>query len=174
MSTQVVPYFFEGQSVRILQIGGQPWWVLADVCRVLHVNNPSDVAERLENDERQRIDLAILDTIEGNPVNGLPGSKLEAWAISESGLYAVILTSRKEEAKRFRRWVTGEVLPKIRQTGTFSVTDPLAYLLNDPAALRVLLLSFNDKVTDLQAQTDAMRPQVAACSATIRTRRRRP
>ena len=97
---------------------GEPWFVLADVCRVLEVGNPSDAARRLDEDEK-----ATLDNIEGRPGHGAQSFAI----ISESGLYSLILTSRKLAAKRFKKWVTAEVLPSIRKTGTYSRT-PVATL----------------------------------------------
>ena len=90
---------------------GEPWFVLADVCRVLEVGNPSDAARRLDEDEK-----ATLDNIEGRPGHGAQSFAI----ISESGLYSLILTSRKLAAKRFKKWVTAEVLPSIRKTDRYA------------------------------------------------------
>lgn len=105
MSAQVIPFDFEDQPVRAMQRDGQSWWVAADVCRVLEIGNPTDAVRRLDPDE------VTLDTIEGNhrPTN----------LINESGLYALILTSRKPAARRFRKWVTSEVLPALRREGEY-------------------------------------------------------
>lgn len=93
---------YENNEVRTVEQNGEVWWVLADVCRVLGVKNPTDVRKRLDEDERARFNL---------------GRQGEANIISESGLYKVILRSDKPEAKKFTRWVTHEVLPTIRRTG---------------------------------------------------------
>lgn len=114
--SNVIPFDFEGHAVRILIRDGEPWFVLADVCRVLEVGNPSDAARRLDDDEK-----ATLDNIEGH--SGQRGGAQSFIIINESGLYAIILTSRKPAAKRFRRWVTGEVLPSIRRTGAYFVAQ---------------------------------------------------
>jgi len=111
MSAEIIPFDFEEQAVRVVMRDGAPWFVAADVCRVLEVGNPSDAVRRLEDDERM-----TLDTIEGQTGRG--GARTMN-IISESGLYALIFTSRKEAARRFRRWVTGEVLPAIRATGRY-------------------------------------------------------
>jgi prophage antirepressor-like protein len=92
-------------------IKGEPWWVLADVCEALGIANSRNVSDRLEEDEKNTVRLA--DGIPGNPNKTI---------ISESGLYSVILRSDKPEAKRFRHWVTSEVLPSIRKTGRYSLT----------------------------------------------------
>jgi prophage antirepressor-like protein len=85
-----------------------PWWVLKDVCDVLGIQNATEVAQRLGEDERARLNL---------------GRQGEAWIINESGLYAVVLRSDKPDAKRFRHWVTSEVLPSIRKTGGYHVPE---------------------------------------------------
>lgn len=110
MKTAITPFTFdfEGYSVRALTRDGLPWWVLADVCRVLELTNPSKVSGKLDEDEKANFKLGF-------------GS--DATIINESGLYSVILTSRKPAAKRFKKWVTAEVLPTLRRTGTYS-TQP--------------------------------------------------
>lgn len=75
--------------------GRAAWWVLADVCRVLEIGNPSDVARRLDDDEKDTI-----DSVEGGKINGLGTVGAMPTIINESGLYSLILTSRKPEAAR--------------------------------------------------------------------------
>ncbi|MGX1096533.1 BRO-N domain-containing protein [Amorphus sp. MBR-141] len=107
----VVPFDFDGQAVRTVPSdSGEPWFVLADVCRILEISKHRDAAARLDPDERGSV---VVDTL-GGPQN--------VTIINESGLYSLILTSRKPEAKRFKRWVTSEVLPTIRKTGAYVAT----------------------------------------------------
>lgn len=106
-STTVVPFAFEGEPVRVVTKAGEPWFVLADVCRVLEHSNPSQAASRLDDDER--------GIISGDT----PSGTQDMLAVNESGLYSLILTSRKPAAKRFKKWVTAEVLPAIRRTGAY-------------------------------------------------------
>lgn len=94
-------------AVRAVTLAGEPWFVAADVCRALGLGNSSDVIKRLDEDER------TLVSIEGAS-NGLPVN-----AVNEPGLYALILGSRKPEAKAFKRWITHEVIPAIRKTGGY-------------------------------------------------------
>lgn len=94
-------------AVRAVTLEGEPWFVAADVCRALGLGNSSDVIKRLDEDER------TLVSIEGAS-NGLPVN-----AVNEPGLYALILGSRKPEAKAFKRWITHEVIPAIRKTGGY-------------------------------------------------------
>lgn len=96
---------YEGYEIRTIDIDGESWWVLADVCKVLGLSNPTVVASRLDEDERAKLGL---------------GRQGASTIINESGLYKVILRSDKPEAKGFTRWVTHEVLPSIRKTGTYS------------------------------------------------------
>ncbi|MDV5190192.1 BRO family protein [Acinetobacter baumannii] len=99
---------FNKNEVRtIVKEDGEIWFVLSDVCNVLEIGNPSDAARRLDNDE------VTLDIIEGNhrPTN----------LVNESGLYSLVLTSRKPEAKQFKKWVTSDVLPSIRKNGGYIV-----------------------------------------------------
>lgn len=116
--SDIIPFDFEEQAVRVVMRDGEPWFVAADVCRVLEIGNPSDAVSRLDEDERDRVNLNTLDTTEG--IRGNPNATI----ISESGLYALVLTSRKEAARRFRKWITAEVLPAIRRTGRYEQAPP--------------------------------------------------
>lgn len=104
---------FNTVPVRVLLRDEQPWFVAADVCRVLEIQNPSDAIKTLDEDES-----ITLDNADGNPRAGI-AHKLRL--ISESGLYTLIFKSRKAEAKKFRKWVTAEVLPAIRRTGVYAL-----------------------------------------------------
>ena len=105
---------YEGNTVRTVMKDGNPWWVLKDVCSILEIGNSRDVMARLDSDEKG---VDIIDT---------PGGKQEVSIINESGLYSVILVSRKPEAKKFKRWVTHEVLPSIRRHGLYATDELLA------------------------------------------------
>lgn len=101
---------YNGNVVRTVQIDGEPWWVLKDVCGVLDIEQPTRVAERLEEDEVSQ--THVIDSL---------GRKQNTYIINESGLYNVILRSDKPQAKPFRKWVTNEVLPSIRKTGGYQL-----------------------------------------------------
>ncbi|MFY2599465.1 Bro-N domain-containing protein [Achromobacter xylosoxidans] len=110
------PFKFGDHPVRVVVRDGQPWFVAADVCAALDYKNASKaVADHLDPDERsnEQLDRARM------------GSK--AVIINESGLYALVLRSRKPEARKFAKWVTSEVLPQIRKTGAYV---PKAYAAN--------------------------------------------
>ncbi len=98
-------------QVRSTLIDGEPWFMAADVCRALDINNPSQAITRLDDDEKNT--LIWNEGIPGNP---------QKTGVSESGLYSLILGSRKPEAKAFKRWITHEVIPSIRKYGAY-VTD---------------------------------------------------
>lgn len=100
---------YNGNEVRTVQIDGEPWWVLKDVCAVLGISKHRDAAARLDADERESVRV---DTL---------GGTQEMVCVNESGLYNVILRSDKPQAKPFRKWVTNEVLPSIRKTGGYQL-----------------------------------------------------
>lgn len=105
--------FLELHNVRVIVRPDQTvWFVAADVCDALGIGNPSMAVSRLDEEERM-----TLNSIEGQ--SGLRGGAQSHNLISESGLYNLVLTSRKPEAKPFKDWVTKEVLPAIRQQGFY-------------------------------------------------------
>ncbi|WP_239613909.1 phage antirepressor [Cohnella mopanensis] len=115
---------YEGAVFRTVSIEGEPWFVAKDICKILEVGNPSQALSRLDNDEKNTITLN--EGIRGNP---------NSTVVNESGLYSLILGSRKPEARAFKRWVTHDVLPSIRKTGAYQapVATP-SYSIEDPIA----------------------------------------
>ncbi len=110
----ITPFNFNGSDVRVIMRSGNPWFVATDVCAALDYSNTSKaVADHLDEDERsnEQLDRSRM------------GSK--AVIISESGLYALVLRSRKPEARKFAKWVTAEVLPAIRKTGSYGQPEQL-------------------------------------------------
>lgn len=95
-------------SVRVVMHNGEPWFVAKDVCDCLELTNTAQTISYLDDDEK------------GVTTNYTPGGKQEMSMISEAGLYSLILRSRKPEAKAFKRWVTHDILPSIRKTGSYS------------------------------------------------------
>ena len=106
-SVQVFNYG-ENTPVRVRVMNGQTWFVAKDVCKVLGISNHKDAVSRLDDDEMR-----------GVGITDLIGRTQRMSAVSESGLYHLVFQSRKPEARKFRRWVTGEVLPQIRMTGGY-------------------------------------------------------
>lgn len=100
---------FENNQVRVITKNNEPWFVVKDLCKVLGISKQRDAISRLDEDERGSVKL---DTL---------GGKQNLNIVSESGMYALVLTSRKQEAKPFRKWITSEVLPAIRKTGQYKL-----------------------------------------------------
>ena len=101
-------FFILAWGRRSKTLEGEPWFVAADVCRALGLGNSSDAIRKLDADEKDGVDLT-------DPI----GRKQNTAIISEPGLYALVLGSRKPEAKAFKRWITHEVIPSIRKTGGY-------------------------------------------------------
>ncbi|CAD5983892.1 putative protein HI_1418 [Planktothrix rubescens] len=113
---------FNSTEIRVTFENNQFWWVATDVCSALEILNPSDALKRLDEDEKGKVSTYT------------PGGEQEMLCVNESGLYSLILGSRKKQAKVFKRWVTGEVLPSIRQTGSYNskpVELPSPQLISD-------------------------------------------
>lgn len=141
-------WVFEGSTVRTVQMNGEPWWVLKDVCGVLDISNSRNISARLDDDEKG---VYLVDT---------PGGVQNMTIISESGLYATIMRSDKPQAKPFRKWVTSEVLPAIRKHGMYAIDD----VLNDPDMLINALLGLKEERAKAKAleQTVAVQTQQIA------------
>lgn len=99
-------------NVRILLQGDKPWFVAKDVCNCLGINDTSKAIGRLDEDEK------------GANLIPTPGGSQNLLIVNEYGLYSLVLSSRKPEAKEFKRWITHEVLPSLRKYGTYSMDIP--------------------------------------------------
>lgn len=108
-------------KIRVTGTPENPLFCLADVCKALEIGNPSDVKNRL-SDGVVSIEV-ISDSL---------GRKQNAMFVNEDGLYDVILDSRKPEARRFRKWVTSDVLPKIRKYGVYATADFAKEAIKNP------------------------------------------
>ncbi|WP_323011103.1 Bro-N domain-containing protein [Paracoccus sp. (in: a-proteobacteria)] len=111
-TSSVVPFAFEDHLVRVVMRDGEPWFVATDICRVLGTRDASEAVEKLDDDEKGTDSIRTL------------GGSQSVRIVSESGLYTIVLRSRSATtpgapAHRFRKWVTGEVLPQIRKTGRY-------------------------------------------------------
>lgn len=96
-------------NVRIILQDNEPWFVAKDVCDCLEHTNPTMALQRLDDDERSKLNL---------------GRQGETNVVNEYGLYSLVLSSRKPEAKEFKRWITHDVLPSLRKYGTYSMNIP--------------------------------------------------
>ena len=126
--SQIIPFEFESHALRVnLDAAGQPWFVAADVCAALDLPETHKAIARLDDDEKGRNSIPT------------PGGLQEMSVVNESGLYNLVLGSRKPEAKRFKRWITHEVLPSIRKTGAYA----------SPMSVTALPAPTQDRVTAL-------------------------
>ena len=111
MNSTLISYSFDEQPVRVVVIAGEPWFVATDLAKALGYTHTPHMVRQLDEDEKG---VHILDTLRGPQ---------ELSIISESGMYAAIFKSRREEAQRFRKWVTADVLPELRKTGRYVLHD---------------------------------------------------
>ena len=137
---------YHDTPLRTVEKDGELWWVLKDVCVALGIVDHKSVKRRLEDDERG---VSLIPT---------PGGTQNMAIVNEPGLYNVILQSAKPEAKDFKRWVTHEVLPAIRQKGTYSMQalSPAQLI----AAQAQLLVDMEQKVAAVETQTRALEAKV--------------
>ncbi len=144
--TSLQQFVFNSQSVRVISIDGEPWFVAQDVCRILDLDNVSKALSRLDEDEVTVLDRESILTLSDDP------NVVRLSAISESGLYSLSLGSRKPQAKPFKRWVTHEVLPAIRKTGKYEITPQQPAL---PQTYAEALRSLADEVEQKQKLIEA-------------------
>lgn len=144
-TAQIIPFKFEAREVRTLLIDDQPWFVAADVSLALEYRIAGDMTRNLDDDEK------------GTQIVRTPGGEQEMLVINESGLYSAILRSRKAEAKRFKKWITAEVLPAIRKHGSYADThNKMGTLLGETIGtngFNMLGALIKGKVVSLPAQT---------------------
>lgn len=136
-TTAITPFVFEDALVRVYTDENEnPWFIAKDVCRILDLSNVGQVVASLDEDEKKTFNpnITTIDVGVENILNQRTiGKKIttvmaeagkggrDMYLISESGLYSLIFRSRKPEAKRFRKWVTGDVLPTLRRTGSYTM-----------------------------------------------------
>lgn len=116
-------------QVRTVTKDGEPWFVAADVCRALGLEQVTNTIRRLDDDEKALISI-----------KGISKGNDQVSIVNEPGLYSLVLGSRKPEAKNFKRWITHEVIPSIRKTGSYSIQEP-----ETPAQLRAKAMMINAK-----------------------------
>lgn len=143
-------------EVRTIAKDGEPWFVAADVCKALEIGNPTDAIRRLDADEY------TLVLIEGAS-NGLAVN-----AVSEAGLYTLVLGSRKPAAKAFKRWITHEVIPTIRRHGAYATETTIESIIADPeSGIRLLqaLKAEQERRKEAEAIAEAQRPKALFADA---------
>ena len=135
-------------EIRTILIKNEPWFVAVDVCRALEIGNSSQAISRLDEDEK----MITLISNEGNK-RGNPNMM----AVNEPGLYALILSSRKPEAKAFRRWITHEVIPAIRKTGGYIAGEE--NMTDDELVAKALIITA-EKLKQREARIAALSAQI--------------
>lgn len=129
MTTQITPFDFHGNEVRVLtDEHDEPWFIAKDICDVLGLSNVSIALNSLDEDEVAKIDPK-------NYLGSESRSNQSVNIISESGFYKLVMRSRKPVAKEFQRWVTHDVLPSIRKHGAYMTEQTVERILSDPDTL---------------------------------------
>lgn len=139
---------YRNNKVRTVDVDGEAWFVLKDVCAVLGISNNRMAADRLDDDEKG---VSLIDTL---------GGKQEMVIVNESGLYHVILRSDKPEAAPFRRWVTNDVLPTIRKTGSYNAPQ-----LTRSQLLATALIAAHEELEEKDKQIETMKPKALFADA---------
>lgn len=139
---------YRNSKVRTVDMDGEAWFVLKDVCAVLGISNNRMAADRLDDDEKG---VSLIDTL---------GGKQEMVIVNESGLYHVILRSDKPEAAPFRRWVTNDVLPTIRKTGSYNAPQ-----LTRSQLLATALIAAHEELEEKDKQIETMKPKALFADA---------
>lgn len=132
---------------------GEPWFVAKDVCEILGIGNNRQALSRLDDDEK--ITVILNDGNRGNPNVSI---------VNEAGFYSLVLSSRKPEAREFKRWVTHEVLPSIRRSGGYIATDGSES--NEDLLARAVLVA-NEAIQRKDAQLKEQQRQLFEKDTTI-------
>jgi len=144
--SEIITFNFDNVDLRAIEIDGQIWAVGTDVCKALAYRDAENGLRNLDEDEK------------GTHIVSTAGGDQNLLIINESGLYSLILRSRKPEAKRFKKWVTSEVLPSIRKTGAYHHTEAtLAAQGNDQ---HELLEALRDKISLLEENHSLVKGKV--------------
>lgn len=136
-------------EIRTVTKNNEPWFVAIDVCNALDLKNPTVSVGRLDEDEVTKFNLG-----------GLSG---ESNIVSEYGLYNLILASRKKEAKKFKRWITHDVIPTIRKHGAYMSSEVIEKTLSDPDYLIRLATNLKEEKAKralAEAQIEKDKPKV--------------
>ena len=134
-------------QVRAIMKDGEPWFVAADVCKALGLEQVSRAMDRLDEDERGLLKVT-------HPQS--PTKTQEVNGVNESGLYHLVLCSTKPEARAFKRWVTHEVIPSIRKTGAYMTPETIEKVLMNPDTI----ISLATQLKELQTKVEQDKPKV--------------
>lgn len=134
MNNNLQIFNYNSKQVRTIIKDGEPWFVAKDICDILEISNGRDAVSRLDGDEKDTV--ALTDGTPGNP---------NMTIVNESGLYNLILGSRKPEAKQFKRWITHEVIPSIRKYGLYATPDTVEKILENPDYMIEILQKYKEE-----------------------------
>lgn len=150
--TELIPFTYGNQPVRVVSIDGAPWFVLADLCRTLGLTRSAgQVAQRLDEGVRQTYTLETA------------GGRQAMTIVSEPGMYEVVIRSDKPEAVTFRRWITTEVLPSIRKRGGYLTPEAAEKALTDPDFIIRLATDLkSERAARVEAEARAQELEVPA------------
>lgn len=140
-------------TVRTISKNGEPWFVAADVCKALGLTQVTRAMAKLDNDEGGLLKVP-------HPQN--PSSMLEMNCVNEPGLYTLVLSSRKPEAKLFKRWITHDVIPSIRKHGAYMTRSVLDQLMDEPNGIVLLaqqLLAEREEKLAVQSKLEVAQPK---------------
>lgn len=154
MDSNLQLFAFEGSQVRALEIKNEPWFVGKDVAKILGYSNSRDALKRYVDDEDKGV--AKLDTL---------GGKQNQTIINESGLYSLILSSKMPNAKKFKHWVTSEVLPTIRKHGAYMTDEKAFDVVHNKNGLADLLQQAADQLKQKDIQIEKMKPKAMLADA---------
>lgn len=131
-------------QVRVIERDGEPWFIAADVCKALEIDRTA--TRRLDEDEK------------GVYSTHTPGGTQDVSIVNEPGLYALVLGSRKPEAKAFKRWITHDVIPAIRQHGAYMTPETIQQALGNPD----FIIQLATQLKEAQAKSAALQQKIEA------------
>lgn len=158
MNNELQLFDFENNQIRVLKINNEPWFVGKDVATILGYSNTRKALIDHVDDEDKKDGVTIRDSM---------GRSQLAVVINESGMYSLILSSKLQSAKKFKRWVTSEVLPAIREDGAYITDNKAMQLMSDPQELGNFLLTIGNRVKALEAEKKELKDTNAKQAAKI-------
>lgn len=158
MNNELQLFDFEKNQIRVLKINNEPWFVGKDVATILRYSNTRKALIDHVDDEDKKDGVTIRDSM---------GRSQLAVVINESGMYSLILSSKLPNAKKFKRWVTSEVLPAIREDGAYITDNKAMQLMSDPQELGNFLLTIGNRVKALEAEKKELKDTNAKQAAKI-------
>ena len=158
MNNELQLFDFENNQIRVLKINNEPWFVGKDVATILGYSNTRKALIDHVDDEDKKDGVTIRDSM---------GRSQLAVVINESGMYSLILSSKLPNVKKFKRWVTSEVLPAIREDGAYITDNKAMQLMSDPQELGNFLLTIGNRVKALEAEKKELKDTNAKQAAKI-------